>query len=170
MGHPPAMRLGLGILVGGSPKNPYVRFEGSAYFQDDMVAYLRRSRDGIIVMTSGGDGAQLMGDVVRSAATVYNLPDFKSVEHTVVSVSPETLRSYVGTYVFVKVSMQDDHLMAEIPIGSHPQRLYAESQTQFFVLDGPQELTFNRDQQGNVADVVFTTTIAHRILAKTPSK
>jgi CubicO group peptidase (beta-lactamase class C family) len=163
---PPAMRFGLGIVVGGSPQNSFVRFEGSALFQDDMVAYLGGSRDGIVVMTSGGDGGQLMGDVIRSAATVYDLPDFRSIEHTVVDVSPQVLGSYVGTYSFVKVSMQGDHLMAEIPVGSRPQRLYPESETRFFVLDGPQELSFDRDKQGDVTDVVFSTTIAHRVLKK----
>lgn len=163
---PSAMPYGLGIVVGGSPHDPYVEHQGSALFQDQMVMYLNGSRDGIVVMTSGGDGGQLMGDVIRSAATVYHLPDFKSVEHAVVGVSPQVLRSYVGTYVFVKVAMQGDHLMAEIPIGSIPQRLYPESQTRFFVLDGPQELSFDRDKQGNVTDVVFSTTIAHRVLKK----
>ncbi len=161
---PPAMRVGLGIQVGGSPQDPFVRHEGSAFFQDEMDAYLHG--DGIVVMTSGGDGGQLTGEVVRSAATVYNMPDFKSIEHTVVSVSPQVLRAYVGTYGFVKVSIQDDHLIAEIPMGSRPQRLYPESQTHFFVLDGPQELTFDRDKQGDVTGVVFSTTIAHVPLKK----
>lgn len=166
---PPAMRFGLGILVGGSRQSPFIRFEGSALFQDDMVAYLGGSRDGIVVMTSGGDGGQLMGDVIRSAATVYDLPDFRSIEHVVVDVSPQVLGSYVGTYSFVKVTMQGHHLMAEIPVGSSPQRLYPESETRFFVLNGPQELSFDRDKQGNVTDVVFSTAIAHRVLKKSGS-
>jgi CubicO group peptidase (beta-lactamase class C family) len=164
---PPAMRVGLGIQVGGSPQNPFVRHEGSAFFQDEMVAYLHG--DGIVVMTSGGDGGQLTGDVVRSAATVYDMPDFKSVEHTITDVPAQVLSSYAGTYVFVKVSMQGDHLMAEIPIGSHPQRLYPASQTRFFVLDGPQELSFDRDQQGDVTGVEFSTTITHVALKKSGS-
>ena len=167
---PPAKRYGLGIEVGGSSPDCFVEHEGSALFQDDMIAYLGGNRDGIVVMTSGGDGGQLMGDVIRSAATVYDLPDFKSVEHTVTSVAPQVLRSYVGTYSFIKVSMQADHLMAEIPIGSHPQRLYPESETRFFVLDGPQELLFDRDPQGNTTKVEFITTIAHRVLARGSSK
>lgn len=167
---PPAKRYGLGIEVGGSSQNRFVEHEGSALFQDDMIAYLGGSRDGIVVMTSGGDGGQLTGDVIRSAATVYHMPDFKSVEHTVVSISPQVLRSYVGTYSFIKVSMQGDHLIAEIPVGSRPQRLYPESETRFFVLDGPQELVFDRDQQGNTAKVEFNTTIAHRILARDSSR
>jgi len=161
---PPAKRFGLGIEVGGSSQDPFVGHEGSALFQDEMIAYLGGSRDGIVVMTSGGDGGQLMGDVIRSAATVYDLPDFQSVEHSVVDVSPQVLGSYAGTYSFIKVSMQGDHLMAEIPVGSRPQRLYPESQTRFFVLDGPQELLFDRDQQGNTTKVEFITTITHRIL------
>jgi CubicO group peptidase (beta-lactamase class C family) len=48
---------GLGFEVGGSPDHRYVRHEGSAYFQDDMVSYLRGS--GIVVMTSGGEEERL---------------------------------------------------------------------------------------------------------------
>lgn len=166
-GPSPAMRVGLGIQVGGSATDPYIRHEGSAFFQDEMVAYLHG--DGIVVMTSGGDGAQLTGDVIRSAATVYHMPDFKSVEHTTVDVSPHILSSYVGTYSFVKVSMQDGNLVAEIPIGSSPQRLYPESQTRFFVLNGPQELIFDRDEQGSVTKVEFVTPITRRTVEKNDS-
>lgn len=79
--------------------------------------------------------------------------DFRFIEHTVIDVSPQVLGSYVGTYSFVKASMQVDHLMAEIPVGSRPQRLYVEPETRFFVLDGPQELLFDRDPQGKTTNV-----------------
>lgn len=167
---PPAMRYGLGIEVRGKTQDTFVEHGGSALFQDDMVAYLRGNRDGIVVMTSGGDGGPLTDEVIRSAATAYHMPDFKPVGHAVVSVSPQVLHSYVGTYSYIKVFMQGDHLMAEIPIGSTPQRLYAESQTRFFVLDQPQELLFDRDSQGNVPSVEFITTIVHRVVARDSSR
>jgi hypothetical protein len=31
---------GLGFEVGGNQEDPYIRHEGSAYFQDDMVEHL----------------------------------------------------------------------------------------------------------------------------------
>jgi CubicO group peptidase (beta-lactamase class C family) len=156
---------GLGFRVGGEPGNLYVRHEGSAIFQDDMFAYLHGG--GFIVMTSGGDGGTLTEELFRSAGKVYGFPDFKPVEHSAVAVAPVILSSYVGTYGFIKVAMEGDTLTAEIPAGSKPARLYAESSTRFFVLDGPQELSFDVDAQQKVTGVEFITPINRRPLKKT---
>jgi hypothetical protein len=53
--------------------------------------------------------------------------------------------------------MNEDVLTAEIPAGATPARLYPGSPTHFFVLDGPQELTFSVDSQHNVTGVDFST-------------
>jgi hypothetical protein len=129
-----------------------------------MFAYLYGG--GFIVMTSGGDGGTLTEELLRSAGKVYGFPDFKPVEHSAVAVSPVILSSYVGTYGFIKVAMEGDTLTAEIPAGSKPARLYAESPTRFFVLDGPQELSFNVDAQQKATGVEFITPINRRPLKK----
>ncbi|UWZ83960.1 serine hydrolase [Occallatibacter riparius] len=161
-------RWGLGLEVGGSMDNPYIRHEGSGYFQDDMVEYLHGN--GIVVMTSGGGGAGLAEEVIRSAGTVYDLPDFKPVEHSVVDVPDATLRAYTGTYAYIKVAMEDGHLTAEIPSGSPAVRLYPESATQFFVLDGPQELSFFLDSEKHVTGVDFIVPMGHHRLERTPER
>ena len=157
-------RYGLGFEVGGSPENPYIRHEGSAYFQDDMVEYLHG--DGIVVMTSGGGGGALEEEVLRSAGTVYDFPDFKSIEHSVVDVPASALPDYVGTYAYIKVALDGNHLAAEIPAGSPAAWLYPESRTRFFVLDGPQELSFILDSQQKVTGVEFITPMGHHRLDK----
>jgi hypothetical protein len=129
-----------------------------------MVAYLHGN--GIVVMTSGGDGGPLTEEILRSAGSVYGFPDFKPVEHSTVTVSPEVLTRYAGTYEYVKVAMNGDALTAEIPVGSTPQRLYPESQTHYFVLDGPQELEFDVDAQQVVTGVEFITPMGHHALGK----
>lgn len=161
-------RWGLGFEVGGSPDNPYIRHEGSGYFQDDMVEYL--DGNGIVVMTSGGGGGELADEVLRSAGTVYDFPDFKSMEHTVVDVPASTLRAYAGTYAYIKVAMEAGHLTAEIPSGSPAARLYPESPTHFFILDGPQELSFLLDSKGNVTGVEFITPMGRHRLDKSPGQ
>ncbi len=162
----PARRWGIGFEVGGAPDNLYVRHGGSAYFQDDMVAYLRGA--GVVVMTSGGRGGELTEELLRSAATVYGFADFKPVERSIAAVEPSTLSRFVGTYGYVKVALDNDFLTAEIPVGSTPARLYPESPTHFFVLDGPQELTFDVDAQQNVNGVDFSTPMGHHPLKKNP--
>jgi hypothetical protein len=62
------------LRSGWQPGNPYVRHGGSAYFQDDMVEYLRGN--GIIVMTSGGGGGALVDELIRSVGNVYMTPRF----------------------------------------------------------------------------------------------
>jgi CubicO group peptidase (beta-lactamase class C family) len=158
-------RYGLGFEVGGSPENPYVRHEGSAYFQDEMVEYLKGN--GIVVMTSGGGGGALVDEVIRSAGTIYGFPDFKPIERSVVDVPASILSDYAGTYAYIKVTLDGDHLTAEIPAGSPAARIYPESSTRFFILDGPQELSFILDSQQNVTGVEFITPMGHHRLDKT---
>ena len=158
-------RWGLGFEVGGDPDDLYLSHEGSAIFQNQMFVYLHG--DGVVVMTSGGGGGTLAEQLLRSAGTVYGLPDFKPIERTSISVPANTLAKYVGTYGFVKVAMNEASLTAEIPAGSKPQNLYAESETHFFVLDGPQELSFNVDEQKSVNDIDFITPINRIHLKRT---
>lgn len=150
---------GLGFRVGGKPGNLYITHEGSAYFENEMFIYLHGG--GFVVMTSGGEGHTLADELLHSAGTVYDFPDFKPLERTAVALPSATLARYVGTYGFVKVTMSQGILVAEIPMGSTPQRLYAESPTHFFVLDGPQELSFHVDAQNHVNSVEFTTPMSH---------
>jgi CubicO group peptidase (beta-lactamase class C family) len=164
MGPAPTRRWGLGFEVSGSPDNPYIRHEGSGYFQNDMVEYLHGN--GIVVMTSGGGGTTLEEEVLRSAGTVYDFPDFKSIEHSVIDVPTTTLHDYVGTYAYIKVALDGDHLTAEIPAGSHAARLYPESPTRFFILDGPQELSFILDSHQKVTGMEFITPMGHHRLDK----
>ena len=163
-----ARRWGLGIEVGGTSSDPYMRHEGSAYFQDDMIAYLHGS--GIVVMTSGGGGGTLAEEILRSAASVYDFPDFRPQERTAVELESATLPSYVGTYGFVIVALGHGFLTAEIPAGAPPARLYAESPTHFFVLDGPQELSFHLDGQGRVTGLDFITPMGRHSLPKNTEK
>jgi hypothetical protein len=117
-------------------------------------------------MTSGGGGAALEDEVLRSAGTVYDFPDFKSIEHSVVNVAADILQGYVGTYAYIKVAQDGDHLTAEIPAGSPAARLYPESPTQFFILDGPQELSFILDSNQKVTAMEFITPMGHHRLDK----
>jgi CubicO group peptidase (beta-lactamase class C family) len=154
---------GLGFKIGGSPANPLLSHEGSGVFQDDMLIDL--NGNGFVVMTSGGGGGGLADELIRSAGQVYDFPDHRPLERIAVDVSPEILSRYPGTYGFVKVAMNGERLTAEIPEGTRPQQLYAESPTRFFVLDGPQELQFDR-QDNKPNSVEFITPMGHHALKR----
>jgi CubicO group peptidase (beta-lactamase class C family) len=154
---------GLGLRIGGTRGHRFLSHQGSALFQDDMLIYLHGN--GFVVMTSGGDGGQLADELIRSAGIVYGFQDFRPLERTAVEVPREVLSRYPGTYGFVKVALDGGRLTAEIPEGSRPQALYAESPTHFFVLGGPQELLFERGNE-KTTGVEFITPLGRHHLER----
>ena len=108
-----------------------------------------------------------MNEVARSAASVYNWPDFHSVQHTLVSLQPEVLEKFVGTYDFIKITRDYDRLMAEIPLGTERQQVFPEAQDQFFLQDAPTTLKFDLNDKGECTGVEFITSIVHLQRPKT---
>jgi CubicO group peptidase (beta-lactamase class C family) len=159
MGPSDAMRWGLGVRVGGKQPRIYFEHGGSAVFQDDMVGYI--SGDGVVVLTNGGEGGRLVDEIVRSVAHVYAWPDFQPVEHTVVSVDPSRFAGLTGTYDFIRVTQDGSHLMAEIPLGTKQQELLPESDTQYFLRDGPTRIIFDVNSNGQATGVEFITSMVH---------
>ena len=166
MGPSDNFRWGLGVRVGGTPPRIYFEHGGSAVFQDDMVGYT--SGDGVIVLTNGGGGGQLVDEIVRSVAQVYGWPDFQPVEHTVVSVNPTRFAGLTGSYDFIQVTQDGNHLMAEIPLGTRKQELLPESATQYFLRDEPTRIVFDVDSNGKATGLEFITTMVHWHRDKNP--
>lgn len=164
MGPSPVLHWGLGFEVGGDPADPYFEHEGSAFFENDMLAYVHGG--GLVVMTSGGDGHSLAAEVVRSVSHVYQWPDFKPIEHSVFPMTLEQERKFVGSYTYIKVALDKGFLSAEIPTGSSPQRLYPETDKNFFLLDVPTELFFDEDDDGTVTGLQFVTPMGHHPVKK----
>jgi CubicO group peptidase (beta-lactamase class C family) len=159
MGPSDSIHWGLGVRVGGTSPNLYFEHGGSAVYQGDMVGY--PSGDGIVVLTSGGGGGPLSDRIVRSVAQTYGWPDFRRVEHTLIPVDPSKLARYVGTYDFMKVTQEGSHLIAEIPLGSRPQELFPESETEFFLLDIGTRIIFDVKADGSVTGLEFITGYVH---------
>jgi CubicO group peptidase (beta-lactamase class C family) len=159
MGPSESIRWGLGVRVGGTPPHIYFEHGGSAVYQSDMVGY--PSGDGVVVLTNGGGGGPLSDQVVRSVAQAYGWPDFQPVEHTVVAVDPARFQRYVGTYDFIKVTVDGSHLMAEIPLGSRAQELLPESDTQYFLRDIGTRIVFDVKPDGSVTGLEFITGYVH---------
>jgi CubicO group peptidase (beta-lactamase class C family) len=154
-----AVRWGLGVRVGGILPKIYFEHGGSGVFQNDMVGYV--GGDGVVVLTSGGGGGALVEEIVRSVARVYGWPDFKPEEHTVAHVDPSRYDRLVGKYDFIKVMKDGDDLVAEIPLGTRKQKLIPESDTRFFLRDGPTTIIFDENPDGRVTGLEFVTNIVH---------
>ena len=122
----------------------------------------------MVVLTNGGGGGQLSDQIVRSIAQAYGRPDFQPVEHTVVPVDPSKFGRYVGPAISSKVTLDGNHLMAEIPIGSKVLELFPESDTQYFFRDDPTRVIFDLNTDGRVTGLEFITTYVHWHKEKTP--
>jgi CubicO group peptidase (beta-lactamase class C family) len=130
IGPSPSVRWGLGVRVGGTVPNTFFEHGGSGVFQNESIGYL--NGDGIVILTNGGEGGRLVDEIARSAAYVYQWPDFHSDPHTTIALQPEALGKFVGTYDFIKITQENDRLMAEIPLGAEKQPIFPEAPNQFF--------------------------------------
>jgi hypothetical protein len=114
-----------------------------------------RSRlQGAVVMTNAANGARLGSEVMRAIAAEYGWPDLKPRERAIVPVSPDTLQSYAGTYLFgdqkVIVTVQDGRLTVQAP-GQGPVKVESGGDGTFFDLEGAvPDLTFSRNAAGQV--------------------
>jgi CubicO group peptidase (beta-lactamase class C family) len=155
---------GLGFSVGGSSSNQYFGHEGTNNgFGSYMIAY--KNGDGAVVMVNGG--TQLVYEILRGIAQEYHWPDFKPTEHTLASVDPRVYDSLVGTYGYINVTREGDHLMGEIPGGVPKAQLYPDSATSYFLREFQIELTFDHDDQGKANAVEFVTPMTHQHLERT---
>uniref|UniRef100_E6PXN2 Putative Beta-lactamase n=1 Tax=mine drainage metagenome TaxID=410659 RepID=E6PXN2_9ZZZZ len=161
----PGMSQGLGFEICGKPGAQFMEHGGSGIFRDDMVAYFKG--DGLVVMANSSDGALLVDDLLRSASTVYDWPDYRQTPHSVIPFDASTSDKFIGTFGFVKVARSPDGLTAEIPLGSIPQQLYMDRADHFFVLDGPQELFFSDEVNGRMQAARFITPMADTPLKRT---
>jgi CubicO group peptidase (beta-lactamase class C family) len=94
----PGMFQGLGFEIGGKPGAHFMEHGGSGVFQDEMVAYFQGRRDGLVVMANGSNGGILVKEVLRSAATTYDWPDYRSQSHPFLPMDASAVRKYVGDF------------------------------------------------------------------------
>jgi CubicO group peptidase (beta-lactamase class C family) len=118
---------------------------------------------GAAVMTNGDRGTALAMEVVRSVAREYGWDDYHSTEREVAKVDPKIYDAYAGDYE-IKVNPQ---LTVTLSFTSEGGKLLASQQggpkrewlpsaeTEFFSLVSGNTLTFVRDAQGAVTEVVI---------------
>jgi CubicO group peptidase (beta-lactamase class C family) len=161
----PGMFQGLGFEIGGKPGAQFMEHGGSGIFRDDMVAYFKG--DGLVAMANSSNGALLVDDLLRSASTVYDWPDYRQTPHSVIPFDTSTSDKFIGTFGFVKVARPPTELTVEITLGSVPQQLYMDHPDHFFVLDGPQELYFSDEVNGRMQAARFVTPMVDIPLKRT---
>jgi hypothetical protein len=118
------------------------------------VSVLQAYRDmgqGIVIMTNGSQGEQLINEILRAVAREYGWPNFRPDEHMLIKIDPASLTSFTGTYVLrnqdgddkLTVTSQQSHLYltGSYTVGStyhfglsEPVELLPEGPDQFFTL------------------------------------
>ena len=116
---------------------------------------------GAVVMVNANRGVQLAQEIVRSIAREYGWPDQPpSKERAVAKVDPKIYEAYVGEYnvmgAKVTISSERGHLfIVAPPLGPERVELYPESETKFFLLEQEVNITFAKDEQGQVKEMVI---------------
>ncbi len=152
---------GLGLAI--SKIEDQMRFEhggGNEGYRCYAGGYVSTGQ-GVVWMTNGDNGDLLGQEVMRGLAAVYDWPGFQPLEKAFAEVDPSVYTQYAGRYRFVDfpgygvtVTSEDDRLFCEdVPSGMR-RELFPASDTVFFSLEHPEDLTFVRDADGSVQEVM----------------
>jgi len=150
---------GLGLPIGGSPKNPFFSHGGiNEGFEAVLVAY-QHSGDGTVIMTNAQGGQLLATEILRSIASVYGWPDFHPIVRTSVKVDPAILATYTGVYEFtptlsITITLENGQLMSQ----ANRQRkipLFPESQSKFFTKIVDAQLEFFAREAGHISHLIL---------------
>ncbi|HMA50390.1 MAG TPA: serine hydrolase domain-containing protein, partial [Magnetospirillaceae bacterium] len=143
---------GIGPELGGTdPSRPLFRHTGgNEGFRCDLVAY--QQGDGVVVMTNGDNGAELMFDIVRTLAHDQGWPDFLPMVREAAAIDGKVTAHYagyyrMGRYSIAEASLDKGALSLKLP-GEETHRLYPASERDWFFADIEADVTFHPDAKG----------------------
>jgi hypothetical protein len=150
---------GLGLQIGGAAGNPYFSHGGDdAGFKNIFAAY-EKGGEGAVIMTNSDAGSQIGDEIMHAIAAEYEWPDWHPVVRTAMTVDPKILAQYSGTYALapsfdIVITDENNQLQAHAT-GEPKVPIYAESETEFFLVVVDAEIEFVKDDQGKVASLVL---------------
>ncbi|HEY6187321.1 MAG TPA: DUF3471 domain-containing protein [Pyrinomonadaceae bacterium] len=122
------------------------------------VAYASKGQ-GAVVMTNADRGAALSAEIMRSIAGEYGWLDYLPKEKVIAPIDPKILDDYVGQYQsvpdrIITITNENGKLMAN-PLAGAKVKLFAESDTDFFLKQAAVQIRFVKDTEGKVTGVVL---------------
>jgi len=150
---------GLGIIVNGEGRNlHFAHSGGNQGFECYFVAYPERGQ-GVAIMTNSDNGYQLYSEILRSMSAEYGWSDFSPKEKALAKVNPEIYDLYVGEYqlapeILLTITREDSRLFAR-PSEGDKVEIYPESETIFFATEEDAQITFVKNDQGEVTELVL---------------
>lgn len=154
---------GLGPGTGGSGDSISFGHGGANEgFRCNLQAYTKLGQ-GVVIMTNGDRGGQLMSEIFRSFSQAYNWDKYKPEVKTIVPLNEEELNRLKGHYSW---TFQGQDLIAEITVeGNHLKgvqlwndfsfEMYPESATRFFNKDDGTGFEFSEDENGVLTGITI---------------
>ena len=154
------MEIGLNWLIAHPLGDTIVWHNGGTGGYRTFLGFAPSRRMGVVVMTNtGGAGADDIGMHLLNPAIPLAPKPSPPKQHTAIELSRDVLARYVGEYqlapgVLLVVTLGDAGLFLQ-PTSQPTFRLWAETETDFFLKEVDAQLTFIRDARGAVTSLVL---------------
>ncbi len=153
----PNMRIGLGWFTLKGEKGPAVIWHnGGTGGYRTFAGFAPETRTGAIVLcNSGGEGHDDIGFYLLNDS----LPMKNTVKRTEITLAEPVLKSYEGKYqlgpgTILRVDLRGGNLFAQL--ATQPAfRIYPEAETEFFLKDVDAQISFKKDVDGKVTELVL---------------
>jgi CubicO group peptidase (beta-lactamase class C family) len=149
---------GLGPELGGSAAHRYFQHGGSNEGYKCGLFVFEKG-DGVVIMTNGDNGWELVREIRRTVARDYGWPDFQPAEHVLANVSAGQFDRLAGTYRLsptwtVSFTREGNRFFAQAVDGAR-EEIFPESGHAFFVKETERQFFFDADDQGRATQVTI---------------
>ena len=132
----------------------------------------RQTGQGAVVMTNGNGGSRLAQEIIRAIAKEYNWADPPGPrERAAIKIDPETFDAYVGEYElrpgFSVTFMREGEKFFTQATGQERIEIFAEAENVFFLKGVEAQVTFVKDDKGQVTQLVLRQSGREQIARKT---
>jgi CubicO group peptidase (beta-lactamase class C family) len=150
---------GLGIGLAGEGAAARFNHGGANEGYRCLLVAFTNTGQGAVVMTNSDSGSSLGEEVLRSIAKEYGWVDYLPKEKVLAHVDPKIYGSYAGQYelapnFFLTITSEEGRLMGQAT-GQSKLELFPESETQFFVVTVAVQITFVKDEKGQVTHLIL---------------
>jgi CubicO group peptidase (beta-lactamase class C family) len=150
---------GLGIGLAGEGAAARFNHGGANEGYRCLLVAFTNTGQGAVVMTNSDSGSSLGEEVLRSIAKDYGWVDYLPKEKVLAHVDPKIYGSYAGQYelapnFFLTITSEEGRLMGQAT-GQSKLELFPESETQFFVVTVAVQITFVKDEKGQVTHLIL---------------
>jgi CubicO group peptidase (beta-lactamase class C family) len=162
-------RQGLGPQVSGSAKRPYFEHGGA---NDGYRCYFFAydSGDGIVIMTNGDNGWDLIEDIRRTVAHDYGWPDLQPPMRELENISAAQFDHVAGTYrsapaFAITFTREGDRYFAQAT-DDQQEEIFPEGAGAYFTKRFDRQFFFDMDDQGKTTRLIIRQRDAADLSAK----